>query len=128
LLISRKVFIRNKAKSLYIMNTHIAIMDVVDLLKNRIVSEEINSLYNIWEGRYTDIEYDFKARFNLSQHYPITSWKNPEHENMLIDLAIDSHAPRWKPEFLEGGWTKENFILDGLRDLFIYYKVWENIK
>jgi hypothetical protein len=47
---------------------------------------------------------------------------------MLIEMAIDSHAPRWKPEFLEGGWTKENFILYGLRDLFIYYKIWENIK
>ena len=110
------------------MNTHIAIMNVLDLLKDRIVSEEINSLYDIWEGCYTDIEYDFKARFELSQHYPITSWKNPEHENMLVELAIDSHAPRWKPEFLEGGWTKEIFILDGLRDLFIYYKIWENIK
>lgn len=84
------------------MNTHIAIMNVLDLLKDRIVSEEINSLYNIWEGCYTDIEYDFQARHNLINHFPITSWKNPEHENMLIDLAIDSHAPRWKPVFLEG--------------------------
>ena len=89
------------------MNTHIAIMNVLDLLKDRIVSEEINSLYNIWEGCYTDIEYDFQARHNLTNHFPITSWK---------------------PVFLEGGWTKESFVLDGLRDLFIYYKVWENIK
>lgn len=110
------------------MDMHIFIMELLDKLKTKIIYYEKNAQYDIWGGCYTSYEYDFNVRHTLSKEFPETSWKNPEHENMLVDLAIDSHAPRWKPEYLEGGWTKEIFILDGLRDLFIYYKVWENIK
>lgn len=102
-------------------------MTLLDRLKDQVISDESNSLYDIWEGCYTDDEYDFQARHNLSIRFPETSWINPEHENMLLGMAIRSHVLDWKPEYLKGGWTKEGMCLDSLRTLFIYYKVGQDI-
>ena len=102
-------------------------MTLLERLKDQVIADEFNSLYDIWEGCYTDDEYDFKVRHNLSQRFPETSWVNPEHENMLLGMAIHSHVLDWKQEYLRGGWTREGFCLDGLRNLFIYYGVWQEI-
>jgi hypothetical protein len=67
------------------------------------------------------------ARIELIKEFPEVSWTNPEHENMLVDMAIDSHVPEWDDKFLEGGWTKEGISYDRLRDLNIYYNIWLDI-
>ena len=74
-----------------------------------------------------DPEYDFEARQYLSVEFPETSWENPEHENMLLEMAVDSHAGKWKPDYLNAGWTKERYYLDELSSLFKWYNVWQKI-
>ncbi len=101
--------------------------NVLNRLKKALVDHEIDREYYIWGGCHTGEEYDFNARHTLTRKFPEVSWKNPEHENMLLEMALDSHARKWKPEYLNGGWTRETFCLDGLRDLFIYYDIWIEI-
>jgi hypothetical protein len=100
------------------------IMTILDRLKGQILWDRKNSLYDIWEGCYESNEYDFIARVELSKEYPETSWSNPEHENMLVDMAIDSHVPDWKDDYVKGGWTKEVVCADRLNDLYNYYCIW----
>ena len=96
-------------------------------LKDTVLDHEIDSLYDIWGGSLSDSEYDFAARQYLSVTFPETSWKNPEHENMLLEMALDSHARKWKPDYLNPGWTKERYCLDELSNLFKYYNIWQKI-
>ena len=100
---------------------------ILDRLQDDLLYKEISFDYEIWEGCYTDDEYDFRARYELSKRYPELDWTNPQHEYMLLSIAIRSHAPNWKPKYLEGGWTRERFCLDGLRDLFIYCDLYMKI-
>lgn len=108
------------------------IMTLLDRLKDQILWDRKNSLYDMWEGCYESNEYDFIARVELSKEYPETSWSNPEHENMLVDMAIDSHVPEWKNEFLEGGWKRDEICMSRLESLYQYYDKWcyinKNIK
>lgn len=101
---------------------------ILKRLQQELVHREIDWSYSIWEGCYNDFEYDFLARHELASRYPELDWSNPEHENMLLEMALDSHARKWKPEYLKGGWTRKTFCMDGLRDLFIYYNIWTEIK
>ena len=102
-------------------------MSLLNRLTDEILCNELNSLSEIWEGCYESDEYDFIARCNLIKRYPEIDWRNPEHENMLLEMSLDSHARKWKPEFAEGGWTRDDFCLDGLRDLFSYYRMYSDI-
>ena len=102
-------------------------LNTINRLKNDILCNEINSLYESWRGCYTSEEYDFIARENLAKRYKELDWKNENHENMLIEMALDSHARKWKEEFKKGGWTRDGFCLDGLIKLLTYYKIWRNI-
>ena len=99
-------------------------MTILDRLKDEVLWNEIDSLYDIWEGCYTDDQYDFVARLILTDRFPETGWSNPEHENMLITMAIDSHVPEWKDEFLEGGWERDEICISRLESLHRYYDEW----
>jgi hypothetical protein len=46
---------------------------------------------------------------------------------MLLEMALDSHARKWKPDYLNPGWTKERYCLDELSNLFKYYNIWQKI-
>jgi hypothetical protein len=101
--------------------------NLLQRLKDAVLDHEIDSLYDIWGGSLSDSEYDFTARQYLSVTFPETSWENPEHENMLLEMALDSHARKWKPDYLNTSWTKERYYLDELSNLFKYYNVWQKI-
>jgi hypothetical protein len=109
----------------------VGVMNEIDVLKkelantrqklmNVLYSQEIDFDYDIWEGCYTDDEYDIRTRYHLAKIHPEFNWSNPNHEEMLLEMALDSHGRRWKPEYSEGGWSKERFMEDGLHDLLIY--------
>ena len=67
------------------------------------------------------------AGIELIKEFPEVSWTNPEHENMLVNMAFDSHVPNWDNKFLEGGWTKNGICTDRLKDLYMYYNMWLDI-
>ena len=100
---------------------------ILDRLKVQILFDKKNSLYDIWKGCYETDEYDFMARIELIKEFPEVSWTNPEHENMLVNMAFDSHVPNWDNKFLEGGWTKNGICTDRLKDLYMYYNMWLDI-
>ena len=101
--------------------------DIISRLQKELLDREIDSQYDIWGGCYTNEEYDFLAREFLAARYPELGWSSPCHEEMLIGMALEGHAVRWKDEFLAGGWTREGFVQDGLDRLFIYYEKWRSL-
>ena len=117
------------AKAIYNSNLQgvVIMTTLLQRLKDNVLDHEIDLLYDIWGGSLSDSEYDFAARQYLSVEFPETSWENPEHENMLLEMAVDSHAGKWKPDYLNAGWTKKRYYLDELSSLFKWYNVWQKI-